>query len=47
MPLAVLELYLRPRAGWGTAALLFLLTLVMGAGIAGAALFMWMPRVLG
>ncbi len=47
VPLATLELYLRPRAGWGTAALLFALTLAMGVGIAGAALFMWMPRVLG
>lgn len=47
VPLAMLELYLRPRAGWGTAALLFALTLAMGVGIAGAVAFMWVPRVLG
>ncbi|MBX3563849.1 MAG: DUF2306 domain-containing protein [Sphingomonas sp.] len=47
LPLAILELYLRPRAGWGTALLLFLVTLAMGVGIVGAVMGMWLPRFGG
>lgn len=46
LPLAILQLYLRPRAGWGTAAVLVAATLAMSIGIAGAAMGMWMPRIL-
>jgi Predicted membrane protein (DUF2306) len=51
LPLAVLELYLRAKAhGSATiqsaaAATLFILTIAMGAGIFGAAMGMWLPRV--
>lgn len=51
LPLALLELYLRAQqnrhglAKLATAALFALATLVMAAGIAGASLMMWLPRL--
>lgn len=51
LPLALLELYLRAQQSrrgltkLATAALLALATLAMAAGIAGAALVMWLPRL--
>lgn len=51
LPLALLELYLRAQQNrrrlvqLAAAALLTLATLVMAAGIAGAALVMWLPRL--
>ncbi len=51
LPLAVFELYLRTQERAGTAgriamaACLFALTLAMGAGIAGAAMGMWLPNI--
>ncbi|WP_198043920.1 DUF2306 domain-containing protein [Janthinobacterium sp. 1_2014MBL_MicDiv] len=53
LPLAVLEAYLRCRDGGGPmlrlgmAAVLALLTVAMGAGIAVAAIGMWLPRMHG
>ena len=53
LPLAVLEGYLRCRAGggalarWSMAALLALLTLAMSVGIAVAIAAMWLPRMHG
>lgn len=51
LPLAVLELYFRvqarraPRGQIAMAAVLAVLTLAMGAGIAAAAAFMWLPHL--
>jgi hypothetical protein len=51
LPLGVLEMYLRAQKSPGTtqrigmAAALFVLTLVMGAGIAGAAVGTWIPNM--
>ena len=51
LPLAILELYLRTQDRAGApghiamAAGLFVLTLAMGAGIAGAAMGMWLPTI--
>jgi hypothetical protein len=51
LPLALLELYLRAKASrsmlahWAAAAMLVAATLVMGAGIFGAAMGMWLPRL--
>jgi uncharacterized membrane protein len=50
LPLALLELYLRarergPAAKSAMAAGLVVATLVMGVGIAGAAMMMWLPRM--
>jgi TolA-binding protein len=51
LPLGVLELYLRAQKSpgitqrIGMAAALFVLTLVMGAGIAGAAVGTWIPNM--
>jgi hypothetical protein len=51
LPLALLELYLRaqasrnPLAGIGVAATLCVATVLMGVGIFGAAMGMWLPRV--
>ena len=53
LPLAVLEGYLRSRdsgsapARWTMAALLSLLTVAMGVGIAVASMGMWLPRMHG
>lgn len=53
VPLAILELYLRAErrpeaaAKGGMAGLLFALTAVMGVGIAGAAVGMWLPHLSG
>lgn len=53
LPLALLEGYLRSRdsgsavARWTMAALLSLLTVAMGAGIAVASMGMWLPRMHG
>jgi len=53
LPLAVLEGYLRSRDGgsaparWTMAALLSLLTVAMGVGIAVASMGMWLPRMHG
>jgi outer membrane protein assembly factor BamD (BamD/ComL family)/uncharacterized membrane protein len=50
-PLAVLELYFRAKDNpsalqrWATAGVLFVLTLAMGAGIAGISAGQWMPTV--
>jgi hypothetical protein len=51
LPLAILELYLRTQDRAGAsgriamAAGLFVLTLAMGAGIAGAAMSLWLPTI--
>jgi hypothetical protein len=51
LPLAMLELYLRaknngsPTMQKATAVTLFILTIAMGAGIFGATMGMWLPRV--
>jgi uncharacterized membrane protein len=51
VPLAVLELYLRARAGtsnvarWSVAVVLFIATIGMGAGIVGAFMGLWLPRM--
>ncbi|MBV6321062.1 DUF2306 domain-containing protein [Duganella violaceipulchra] len=50
LPLTLLELYLRARAGGGArklaaAAGLTLLTLAMGVGIVGASMAMWLPHI--
>ena len=53
LPLAVLEGYLRCRDGasaaarWAMATALAALTVAMGAGIAVAAMLMWLPRMHG
>ncbi|MDR7333066.1 DUF2306 domain-containing protein [Roseateles asaccharophilus] len=47
VPLAVLELYLRVRGrGMALVVTLVLLSLVMAGGIVGAAMGLWMPRLL-
>lgn len=51
LPLGMLELYLRARDGGGVparfavAGAIFAFTLVMGAGILGASMVMWLPRI--
>lgn len=51
VPLAVLEIYLRTQdraaatGKFAMAGILFLLTLAMGVGIAGAAAGLWLPRI--
>ena len=53
IPLGVYQIYLwaeTSSSAWAkpaTAALVSLLTLVMIGGILGAALIMWLPRILG